>query len=83
MEIRRHHLPVFRGSLSLQAFAEIIVDLTTNPIGAGIFGSSVVTATTIRKAELRQCGDDERMSVGTLASSGMLRFLIPPSIILN
>jgi len=60
-----------------------------NIIGCGVFaaisGSSAATAATIGKMsipELRRRGYDERMSVGTLAGSGTLGLLIPPSIIL-
>jgi len=60
-----------------------------NIIGCGIFaavsGSSAATAATIGKMsipELRKRGYDERMVIGTLAGSGTLGLLIPPSIIL-
>lgn len=60
-----------------------------NILGCGIFaavsGSSAATAATIGKMsipELTGRGYDERMSIGTLAGSGTLGLLIPPSIIL-
>jgi len=60
-----------------------------NIVGCGIFaavsGSSAATAMTIGKMslpELAKRGYDERMSIGTLAGSGTLGLLIPPSIIL-
>ncbi len=60
-----------------------------NILGCGIFaavsGSSAATAATIGKMsipELKSRGYDERMSIGTLAGSGTLGLLIPPSIIL-
>ncbi len=60
-----------------------------NIIGCGIFaavsGSSAATAMTIGKMavpELSRRGYDERMTIGTLAGSGTLGLLIPPSIIL-
>lgn len=63
--------------------------LHVNIIGCGIFaavsGSSAATAATIGRMslpELRRRGYDERMSIGTLAGSGTLGLLIPPSIIL-
>ena len=59
----------------------------TNIIGCGIFaavsGSSAATCATIGKIalpELKKRGYDERMSIGTLAGSGTLGLLIPPSI---
>jgi C4-dicarboxylate transporter, DctM subunit len=63
--------------------------LHVNIIGCGIFaavsGSSAATTATIGKMslpELRARGYDEGMVMGTLAGSGTLGFLIPPSIIL-
>jgi len=60
-----------------------------NIIGCGIFaavsGSSAATAATIGKMsipELGRRGYDRRMTIGTLAGSGTLGLLIPPSIIL-
>ncbi|MFQ5973445.1 MAG: TRAP transporter large permease [Alphaproteobacteria bacterium] len=60
-----------------------------NILGCGIFaavsGSSAATAATIGKMsipELTKRGYDERMSIATLAGSGTLGLLIPPSIIL-
>ena len=59
----------------------------TNIIGCGIFaavsGSSAATCATIGKIalpELKKRGYDERVSLGTLAGSGTLGLLIPPSI---
>jgi C4-dicarboxylate transporter, DctM subunit len=59
----------------------------TNIIGCGIFaavsGSSAATCATIGKIalpELKKRGYDESMSLGTLAGSGTLGLLIPPSI---
>ncbi|AKH19027.1 TRAP transporter large permease [Sedimenticola thiotaurini] len=63
--------------------------LHVNILGCGIFaavsGSSAATAATIGRMtapELAKRGYDERMSLGTLAGSGTLGLLIPPSIIL-
>ncbi|SFC98039.1 TRAP transporter, DctM subunit [Bosea sp. CRIB-10] len=59
----------------------------TNIVGCGIFaavsGSSAATVATIGKIslpELKKRGYDERLSLGTLAGSGTLGLLIPPSI---
>ena len=63
--------------------------LHVNIIGCGIFaavsGSSAATAATIGKMslpELRRRGYDESMAIGTLAGSGTLGLMIPPSIIM-
>lgn len=63
--------------------------LHVNIIGCGIFaavsGSSAATTATIGKMsipELEKRGYDEKMIIGTLAGSGTLGLLIPPSIIL-
>lgn len=63
--------------------------LHVNVFGCAIFaavsGSSAATAATIGKIalpELKKQGYDERMSMGTLAGSGTLGLLIPPSIIM-
>ena len=63
--------------------------LHVNVIGCGIFaavsGSSAATAATIGRIslpELTSRGYDERMSIGSLAGSGTLGLLIPPSIIM-
>jgi C4-dicarboxylate transporter, DctM subunit len=63
--------------------------LHTNVFGCGIFaaisGSSAATAATIGKMtlpELRMRGYDDFMNVGSLAGSGTLGLLIPPSIIM-
>ena len=60
-----------------------------NILGCSIFaavsGSSAATAATIGRMslpELAKRGYDETMSIGTLAGSGTLGLLIPPSIIL-
>jgi C4-dicarboxylate transporter, DctM subunit len=63
--------------------------LHVNVIGCGIFaavsGSSAATAATIGRIslpELSSRGYDERLSIGSLAGSGTLGLLIPPSIIM-
>jgi len=63
--------------------------LHVNILGCGIFaavsGSSAATAATIGRMtapELEKRGYDDRMALGTLAGSGTLGLLIPPSIIL-
>ncbi|MCZ8187448.1 MAG: TRAP transporter large permease subunit [Beijerinckiaceae bacterium] len=63
--------------------------LHTNVFGCGIFaaisGSSAATAATIGRMtipELRKRGYDDFMNIGSLAGSGTLGLLIPPSIIL-
>jgi C4-dicarboxylate transporter DctM subunit len=63
--------------------------LHVNILGCGIFaavsGSSAATAATIGKMsmpELLRRGYDRRLAIGTLAGSGTLGLLIPPSIIL-
>ncbi|WP_026379509.1 TRAP transporter large permease [Afifella pfennigii] len=63
--------------------------LHVNILGCGIFaavsGSSAATTATVGRMslpELRARGYDERMAIGTLAGSGTLGLLIPPSIIL-
>ncbi len=63
--------------------------LHVNILSCGIFaavsGSSAATAATIGKMtlpELRKQGYDDEMAVATLAGSGTLGLLIPPSIIL-
>ncbi|ORE93706.1 TRAP transporter large permease [Acuticoccus yangtzensis] len=60
-----------------------------NIVGCGIMaavaGSSAVTCATIGRIslpELKKRGYDERMIIGTLAGSGTLGLLIPPSIML-
>jgi C4-dicarboxylate transporter, DctM subunit len=61
----------------------------TNVVGCGIFaaisGSSAATAATIGRIsipELKTRGYDEKMAIGSLAGSGTLGLLIPPSIIM-
>jgi len=63
--------------------------LHVNVLSCGIFaavsGSSAATAATIGRMtlpELKARGYSERMAIGTLAGSGTLGLLIPPSIIL-
>ena len=63
--------------------------LHVNVVGCAIFaavsGSSAATCATIGRIalpELLKRGYDERMAVGTLAGSGTLGLLIPPSIIM-
>jgi tripartite ATP-independent transporter DctM subunit len=60
-----------------------------NIVGCGIFaavsGSSAATCATIGRMslpELKRRGYDDRMSIGSLAGSGTLGLLIPPSIIM-
>jgi tripartite ATP-independent transporter DctM subunit len=60
-----------------------------NVVGCGVMaavaGSSAVTCATVGRMsipELRKRGYDERLSIGTLAGSGTLGLLIPPSIML-
>ena len=60
-----------------------------NIVGCGIFaavsGSSAATCVTIGKMsipELMRRGYDERMSIGSLAGSGTLGLMIPPSIMM-
>ncbi|HSM20462.1 MAG TPA: TRAP transporter large permease subunit, partial [Hyphomicrobiales bacterium] len=63
--------------------------LHVNILGCGLFaavsGSSAATCATVGKVsipELMQRGYDEKMVLGTIAGSGTLGLLIPPSIIL-
>ena len=63
--------------------------LHVNVVGCAIFaavsGSSAATSATIGRIalpELMKRGYDEKMAIGTLAGSGTLGLLIPPSIIL-
>lgn len=86
---------LFRTRLSAQMFQGLSPWLQwlpgrlvhTNIIGCGIFaavsGSSAATCATIGKIalpELKKRGYDESISIGTLAGSGTLGLLIPPSI---
>jgi len=88
---------LFRSRLSDDLFSGLAPWMThlpgrlmhVNIIACGIFaavsGSSAATAATIGKMaipELKKRGYDERMTIGTLAGSGTLGLLIPPSIIL-
>jgi C4-dicarboxylate transporter, DctM subunit len=88
---------LFRSRLSEDLFAGLSPWMTRLPgrllhvniLGCGIFaavsGSSAATAATIGKMsmpELLKRGYDRRMAIGTLAGSGTLGLLIPPSIIL-
>lgn len=63
--------------------------LHVNIVGCGVMaavaGSSAVTCATVGRMsmpELRRRGYDDRLSIGTLAGSGTLGLLIPPSIML-
>ena len=63
--------------------------LHVNVVGCGVFaavsGSSAATCATIGRIslpELKRRGYDEGMAIGTLAGSGTLGLLIPPSIIM-
>jgi C4-dicarboxylate transporter DctM subunit len=63
--------------------------LHVNIVGCGVMaavaGSSAVTCATVGRMsipELKRRGYDERMAIGTLAGSGTLGLLIPPSIML-
>ena len=63
--------------------------LHVNIVGCGVMaavaGSSAVTCATVGRMsipELRKRGYDENLSIGTLAGSGTLGLLIPPSIML-
>ena len=88
---------LFRSRLSEDMFAGLAPWVARLPgrlmhvniLGCGIFaavsGSSAATAATIGKMaipELKKRGYDDSMVVGTLAGSGTLGLLIPPSIIL-
>jgi len=63
--------------------------LHVNVLGSGIFaavsGSSAATAATVGQMslpELKRRGYEEKISIGSLAASGTLGLLIPPSIIM-
>src|SRR5918995_7378303 len=88
---------LFRTRLAEDMFTGLAPWLTRLPgrlmhvniLGCGIFaavsGSSSATCATIAKMsvpELRRRGYDERMTICTLAGSGTLGLLIPPSIML-
>lgn len=88
---------LFRSRLSENMFAGLAPWMSrlpgrllhVNVLGCGIFaavsGSSAATAATIGKMsipELERRGYDPQMTIGTLAGSGTLGLLIPPSIIL-
>lgn len=88
---------LFRTSLSEDLFQGLTPFLSKLPgkllhvniLSCGIFaavsGSSAATAATIGRMtlpELSNRGYDDSMSIGTLAGSGTLGLLIPPSIIL-
>ena len=88
---------LFRTRLAEDMFTGLAPWLTRLPgrlmhvniLGCGIFaavsGSSSATCATIGKMsvpELRRRGYDERMTICTLAGSGTLGLLIPPSIML-
>ena len=88
---------LFRTRLSEDMFKGLAPWLTRLPgrlihvniVGCGIFaavsGSSAATCVTIGKMsipELMRRGYDERMSIGSLAGSGTLGLMIPPSIMM-
>ena len=88
---------LFRSSLSRDLFSGLAPWLARLPggllhvniVGCGLFaavsGSSAATCATVGKMsvpELKRRGYDSRMINGTLAGSGTLGLLIPPSIIL-
>ena len=88
---------LFRTRLSADMFAGLApwlgrlpgLLLHVNVIGSGIFaavsGSSLATAATIGRMslpELNKRGYDSYMSIGSLAGSGTLGLMIPPSIIM-
>lgn len=88
---------LFRTRLSADMFAGLAPWLSrlpgrllhVNVIGSGIFaavsGSSLATAATIGRMslpELNKRGYDPYMSIGSLAGSGTLGLMIPPSIIM-
>jgi tripartite ATP-independent transporter DctM subunit len=88
---------LFRSRLSADIFGGLAPWLARLPggllhvniVGCGLFaavsGSSAVTAATIGKIalpELRTHGYPEDQAIATLAGSGTLGFLIPPSILL-
>jgi C4-dicarboxylate transporter, DctM subunit len=88
---------LFRSRISEQLFSGLAPWLARLPggllhvniVGCGVFaavsGSSAATVATVGKMtipELSRRGYGERMIVGTLAGSGTLGLLIPPSIIL-
>ncbi len=88
---------LFRSRLSEDMFKGLAPWLTwlpgrllhVNIVGCGVMaavaGSSAVTCATVGKIsmpELQRRGYDESMAIGTLAGSGTLGLLIPPSIML-
>lgn len=88
---------LFRTRLSSDMFNGLAPWLTRLPggllhvniIGCGVMaavaGSSAVTCATVGRMsmpELQRRGYDEKLSIGTLAGSGTLGLLIPPSIML-
>jgi C4-dicarboxylate transporter DctM subunit len=88
---------LFRSRLPEDMFAGLAPWMTKLPgrlmhvniVGCGIFaavsGSSAATCATIGKIAIPELGKrdyDERLIIGTLAGSGTLGLLIPPSIIL-
>jgi len=88
---------LFRSRLSEDLFAGLSVWMTripgrlvhANVVGCAVFaavsGSSAATSATVGKIslpELRRRGYDEGISVGTLAGSGTLGLMIPPSIMM-
>ena len=88
---------LFRSRLSEDMFEGLAPWLSSLPGGllhinilacgvfAAVSGSSAATAATVGKMslpELKRMGYDEKMSIGSLAGSGTLGLLIPPSIVL-
>lgn len=88
---------LFRSRLSRDMFAGISPFVRrlpgrlthVNVLGCAVFaavsGSSAATTATVGKIslpELQQRGYDDRLAIGSLAGSGTLGLLIPPSIIL-
>jgi len=78
---------LFRGLTPWLAYLPgrlIHVNVVGSAVFAAVSGSSAATAATIGKMslpELRERGYDEQLSIGSLAGSATLGFLIPPSII--
>jgi C4-dicarboxylate transporter, DctM subunit len=88
---------LFRTRMSSDMFAGIApwvsrlpgrllhVNVLSCGVMAAVAGSSAVTAATVGRMslpELAKRGYDERMMIGTLAGSGTLGLLIPPSIVM-
>lgn len=61
------------------------VGIVASGIFAAVSGSSAATCATVAKVtlpELKRRGYDEKLTIGTIAGSGTLGLLIPPSIIM-